>query len=151
MRPTDVIFNNLNIPTEEHAAECPACSKARDAILRCMEEVARIQDASDFAKLTVQELCVGFNIKVIVNPDNHDEINVSIEGIADKSEPLVEVPSEQRTYTLDRRAQDVTDAILKLWSGLFTCNDANERIGKMYDEFEAIQEGEHAPASSYLN
>ena len=151
MRPTDVIFNTLGAPDEEHAKECPTCSKVLDAVKRAKEEVARMQDASGFAQLTAENLSVSFHVDVSVNPNDMNDVTVAVYGTSKQGDPVVEVPDEIRSHTLERRSQDVTDSILKLWSALFTCNEANARIGKMYEEFEAIQEGEHAPASSHLN
>jgi len=151
MRPTDIVFNQLGLPDEDHAKECDHCAKFRDAIIRAREEVERIQDASPVSKLTAEELCAKFSVEIVVDPADMNHIAVMIHGIPTKAEGFIEVPDEGREYTLEKRIKAVTDAFLNLWSTLYTTNAANQRISDMYDEFDSIREGEHAPTSSHLN
>lgn len=151
MYPTDVIFTNLGLPDEEHAKECIHCAQIRDAIIRARSEVERMHDASPISKYTAAQLSCEFVVKIAVNPNDMDMIDVSIKGISEATDAGVEIPDAGREFTIEQRATKIVDAFLTMWSTLFTTNEANERISQMYEEFDAIREGEHAPAPSHLN
>lgn len=142
------------IPFDGHDFDddcCDVCRAANQIIRKAKTEVQAMQCDSPFGKVRPEEMKLSLTINISASSTSADnsEGTVHVEAQVVVENDKLPHPAGAKITVMANLADNLTREAVKMWSTLYTCNEAVERISEMYKELENVDE--HSPRASHLN